>query len=507
MGAQKASPLPQAPVRTAAERPRLPEWWPLAALLLLAAVLRFATLDHQSLWYDEAVTAVRVLHPSLSATMSAVDRYENTPPLYYLLEWLWTRPLGTGMFALRSLSALAGVGTVAVAWAIGRELGSRRAAVILAAIIATNPLFVWYSQEARSYELFVLAAAVALLYFLRAREAPTGRNLALWALAGALSLATFYFAAFLILIQSVLLLVRRAPGRRPPFVLAADRRALAAIAAVGLAGLALLPLLLSQHAHGLGWITNWGLAGRLEAVGYYYLVGESGRPLGHLVMLAALAPILAAVVLLPRLEPRARRGALLCAVIGLGAILLPLLTALAGADYLAPRYLVGVWVPLSAVLALVLAARASTLGAVLAVLICLANLAVDAAVVRRPQLQRGNWRWAAGILRPAAAGDRAVVVGVIGGAPMQYYLPSLGSLGARASVTVHEVDIVGYAPVRRAATRPAAHGLHLVEARSADGLVVLRFRSRAAVTIPLARLLAHRPETVDTEVLVSRAGG
>ena len=487
-----------------AARPHWLERWPLIALLVFAALLRFVTLDHQSLWYDEAVTAVRVLHPSLSATLSAVGHFENTPPLYYMLEWLWTRALGTGMFALRALSAFAGVGTVAVAWAIGRRLGSRRAAIMLAAIIATNPLFVWYSQEARSYELFVLLAAVALLFFLRAREAPTTRNLALWALASALALATFYFAVFLCLIEAALLLVRPAPDRRPPIAIAADRRRLGAVAAVAVAGLALLPLLLAQHARGLNWITNWPLHTRLGAIGYYYLVGESGRPLGHLVMLAALAPIAAAVMLVPKLEPRARAGALLCAGIGVAAIVLPLLLALAGVDYLAPRYLVGVWVPLSAALALVLAARASLAGVTLAVLICLANLGVDAAVVRRPQLQRGDWRGAAEALRPAAR-DRAVVVAVIGGAPLQYYIPSLSNLNARASVTVHEVDLVDYAPIRRAATRPPARGLHLVNRRSIHGLVVLRFRSRLPVTIPAQRLLADRPVNVDTEALASPA--
>jgi uncharacterized membrane protein len=110
------------------------EYWPLALLMALAVSVRFATLDQQSLWYDEAVTAVRVLHPSLGSTLSAVVHVENTPPLYYLLAWGWTRVLGTGVFALRSLSALAGVATVAVAWAIGHELGSRRAAIVLAAI-------------------------------------------------------------------------------------------------------------------------------------------------------------------------------------------------------------------------------------------------------------------------------------------------------------------------------------------------------------------------------------
>jgi uncharacterized membrane protein len=58
------------PAAPAVPRARtLSAYWPLALLMVLAAVVRFATLDQQRLWYDEAVTAVRVLHPSLGPTL------------------------------------------------------------------------------------------------------------------------------------------------------------------------------------------------------------------------------------------------------------------------------------------------------------------------------------------------------------------------------------------------------------------------------------------------------
>ena len=145
-----------------AERGVAPRW-PLLALTVLAAALRFSTLGRQSLWYDEAFTPVHVLHPSLGATLHAVVHTENTPPLWYMLEWGVSRVLGTGPVALRLISALAGVATVPVGWAIGRELSSQRAALACAAIVAVNPLFVWYSQEARAYSLFVLFAALAMV--------------------------------------------------------------------------------------------------------------------------------------------------------------------------------------------------------------------------------------------------------------------------------------------------------------------------------------------------------
>ena len=130
---------------------RLPRWWPLAALLVLAAALRLSTLDLQSFWYDEAYVPVHTLHPSLVATLRSVEHRENTPPLWYVLIWAWSRTFGTGMLALRLPSALAGIATVPVAWGIGQQLAGRRVAIATAALVATNPLFVWYSQEARAY--------------------------------------------------------------------------------------------------------------------------------------------------------------------------------------------------------------------------------------------------------------------------------------------------------------------------------------------------------------------
>jgi mannosyltransferase len=479
---------------------RLRSDWPLPALLALAAAIRFATLTHQSLWYDEAVTALRVLHPSLAATWHAVLHVENTPPLYYLLEWIWTRVFGTSVFALRSVSALAGVATVWVGWAIGREIGSRATAIVLAAIIACNPLFVWYSQEARAYELFVLLAALAFLFFLRARSRPTRRNLIAWGGWSILALATHWFAAFLIAPEAALLLLAR-PRRREKAI---------AIAAIAAAAGALAPIAIAQGGHGTGWITSWPLSGRLQAVGYYYLLGESGHPLGQLAEWAVLVPILAALALaLMRDRGAALAPAIPAAVVGLTAILVPVVLALAGADYLAPRYLVAAWVPLSAALALAVSIQRPPLAAALALLICGAFLTVDAAVVERPQLQRGNWHWAADQLGGAGA-ERAVVIQTLGGLPLQYYLRGLSSQWPPArKLRVREIDLVGYEPLRRGATRPPAHSFVLARRARSHGLVVLSFRAPRTQRVSVGRLLARRPAQAPTEVLasVSAVGG
>ncbi len=103
---------------------------------------------------------------------------ESNPPLYYVLAWGWSKLFGTGEAGLRSLSALFGAATIPLAYLIGKDLLSRRAGLITAALVALNPMLIWYSQEARSYALLVLLCAASLLFFLRARRSGEAWDLA-----------------------------------------------------------------------------------------------------------------------------------------------------------------------------------------------------------------------------------------------------------------------------------------------------------------------------------------
>ena len=482
-----------------AARSRLPSWWPLAALTALAAALRLSTLDLQSLWYDEAFTPVHVLHPGLGATLHAVVHTENTPPLWYVLEWMITRVLGTGAVALRLLSAVAGIATVPVAWAIGRELSGRRAALACAALVAVNPLLLWYSQEARAYALFVLFAALAILCFLRAdREsasAPRSRApMAAFAATGSLALITHYFAVFL-LVPMVLWLARDR---------ARLRAALPAIGVLGIVGLALLPLVSAQGGQGTQWIGRWALSSRLQAIPQYFLTGYSGAPLGHGVELLVALPILAGLGLgcwrgLARSE---ERGALIALALAAGGVLLPILLVAFGADYLAPRNLVAAMVPVSALIAVVVTARSTGRGGlVLAGVIAIAFLAISLDVDLSPRLQRGNWRDVARALGGGPS-DRAITTVELGAAPLEYYLPPLHNLPRGASVTVAEIDETGYAPLRASAGSSPAPGFRLLDRLDVDGLIVYRFVSPAPRTVSEAKLRAHVITLAHPEVLV-----
>jgi 4-amino-4-deoxy-L-arabinose transferase-like glycosyltransferase len=495
----------------------LREWWPLAALVVLAAALRLATLDLQSFWYDEAFTPVHVLHPGLWATLRSVVHTENTPPLWYAIAWADSRAFGTGELALRWPSALAGIATVPVAWAIGRELTGRRATALAAAVfVAVNPLFVWYSQEARAYALFVLLAAVAMLCFLRALRAPTPGHMAMFALSSALALLSHYFAVFLLVPMVIWLLCDRwlGGGEQRAAGGAGRRASLIACGTVVAVGLALLPLISAQGGHGTQWIGTWALSSRLQAIPQYYLTGYSGAPLGHGIELLVALPILAGLGfgLWRVLAPREERGALIALALAACGVLLPIVLVAFGADYLAPRNLVAAMIPVTALIAVVVTAhRAGRAGAALAATIALAFLAISIDVDLSPRLQRGDWRGVARVLRgsvpgaaPAAsvAKDRAITTVELGAAPLEYYLPPLRNLAPGASVTVSEIDDTGYAPLRPSAGSPPAPGFHLLSRHDVNGLIVYRFVSARPRSVSEATLRRHVITEAHPEVLV-----
>ena len=127
-------------------------------VLLLAAFLRFHSLEAQSFWNDEGNSArlsERPIGLIIEGTASDVH-----PPLYYLLLHAWRAGAGDSEFGLRAFSALAGVLTVAATMALARAVSRSPSAVFLIAglLAAISPPLVYYAQETRMYALLALLA-------------------------------------------------------------------------------------------------------------------------------------------------------------------------------------------------------------------------------------------------------------------------------------------------------------------------------------------------------------
>jgi uncharacterized membrane protein len=474
-----------------AARARSRAFWIVAGLTLLAAALRFATLGVQSYHHDEIVTASRILRDGFGHAMSAVGFSESAPPLYYALAWVWTQATGTGEFGLRSLSALAGVATVPVVYLAALELRGRRAGLLAAALVAVNPMMLWYSQEARAYSLFALLCAVSLLYCVRASRRGRRRDSIVWGIASGLALATHYFAVFPILAEAIWLLRRRGRG------------ALAGLWVLAASGLALAPLAIHQMSSGHAeWITNFPLGHRLWETAATFLTGETSdiiaRPERPALALVPIALLLAALALLAaRADREERRAAALPLTVVLAAVGIPVALALAspGKDYVLARNVMPALVPLLIAVAIALTLPAARrLGTVLAAGLLAYSLGFCVWASASPDLQRPDWSAVAAKLGEPEA-PRATVTWTLGEAPLRYYLSS-GAIQVRPADgyawLVHEIDFVSDGKVPPPPRRLLGSGFRETAREDAGRLFIRRFRPPGPGLEPLRlRALRH----------------
>jgi len=178
-------------------------------ITLLAAALRLYRLGHLSFWYDEAATVV------LSRDISALPQSLTTSaPLPFVIAHYWDL-LGLSEFWVRLWAAAFGIALVPVVWALGKRLLGNRPGLFAAALVAVNPLCIYYSQEARAYSMlpfFVLTSGYCWLVALqRQKWWPHG-----FCASSALALAFYshYYAVLWIasLPLSVLLMARSRRG-------------------------------------------------------------------------------------------------------------------------------------------------------------------------------------------------------------------------------------------------------------------------------------------------------
>jgi mannosyltransferase len=463
-----------------------------AALTVLGAALRLYRLGHQGFWFDEGNTALLV-HLSPGKMLGLIPQSESTPPLYYCVAWVWARVFGYGEAGLRLLSALSGVALIPVLYGAGARLVSRRAGVIAAALAACSPLLIWYSQEARSYELLALLVSLSLLAFAVVSARPSTRWLVGWVIASAAALATHYYAALVVVPESLWLLWvhRRVRGVQISF------------GVVAVCGLGLIPFAISQQSSGqANWIAGTPFARRLGQVVPQFAAGFDG-PAHRILEPTAIAIVLLALVGLARGSAGApRRGALLAGGIALSGFLISLALVVVGFDDLLTRNLLAIWAPAAVLVAGGLAAaRPRSVGLVATVALCVIGVITAVGVAVDRDLERPDWRVVAGALGTRApAGGRAILVQHYSDLlPLSLYEPGLARWPSGGAIRVREFDVVSFtAPPssgfcwwgsacnlwrsRMQASYPIA-GLHRVSERRVLQFTVLRMVSSRPVTV------------------------
>ncbi|HET9198350.1 MAG TPA: glycosyltransferase family 39 protein, partial [Solirubrobacterales bacterium] len=366
-----------------------------------------------------------------------------------------------------------------------------RAGVLAAALVAVNPMLLWYSQEARAYALLGLFCAVSLLFCVRALRTGEKRDFVWWGVFSALALATHYFAVFPLVAEVVLLARRR------------GRAILSGLWIVAAAVLLLAPLAIHQMSYGHAeWIGKFSLGHRVAEGAITFMVGETGDIVGRaeqwrpaVVPLALVAA--AFVLLLVRGSRSERRAAFVPFAVAAVTVGIPLLLAVlsAGKDFVLARNLLPALVPLLVAVAVALSVeRARRLGTAVAAVLVAYSLAFSVHASTSADLQRPDWRAVAEHLGEPD-GPRATVTWVLGEAPLRFYL-STGAIQLKAAEgydwLVREIAFVSMGEAPPPPRRLLGPGFRETGAEDVGPLFVRRYRVPGPGLVPLRlRELRH----------------
>ncbi|MCY7280702.1 MAG: glycosyltransferase family 39 protein [Sphingomonas bacterium] len=266
----------------------------LVVLVGLGLALRSVAIGRESLWSDEALTAVLVHYPWWSFPFTSVD---SSPPLFYWLEKALV-PEGASPATWRMVSLVAGVATVPLTYWLGRELKSRGAGLVAAGLVAVSAPLVDYSQEARAYALavgLIAGSAASLAALTGGRLAGEGRTrerrlmLAIFATFTTLAIFT-HFIALLWVLAALVIMRLAADGERRQV----DPREMLATILVVVPFLAIelrRLVLYRSEQDGFSWLSQMSPAKMLHVLGEQWL--PFAKAAGWPVMLVGAGLVLA----------------------------------------------------------------------------------------------------------------------------------------------------------------------------------------------------------------------
>lgn len=174
-------------------------------IILLGTFLRFFLLTNKSLWLDEGYS---LYYSQGSNAQQVINRFfeadtgDRFQPFYYLVLYYWRQLFGNSEFAVRSLSALSGVGAVIVLFLTALQTYGKKHAIWLVLFLSVSSYAIYYSQQTRAYALLLFLASLQLYFFTKAlRTSQTsGKVSARWMLLFCITTGVNLFFSILIAI-------------------------------------------------------------------------------------------------------------------------------------------------------------------------------------------------------------------------------------------------------------------------------------------------------------------
>lgn len=134
-------------------------------ILIFSLVLRLINLN-QSLWLDEAINVNFANSLSFKELVLNYSLSDFHPPLHHIILKADILLFGTSEIAVRIPTIIFGLLTIYISYLIGKKLFEKTTALIASALLATSPLHIYYSQEARMYMLAAFLASLSVYFFI-----------------------------------------------------------------------------------------------------------------------------------------------------------------------------------------------------------------------------------------------------------------------------------------------------------------------------------------------------
>lgn len=326
--------------------------WVAVGLLFVGFLLRTHGLATQELTFDEVASVFVAGRGPLGLLNYVRGAIREHPPFYYLFLWLWMPLVGRSEFAVRFLSVIIGMMTVAAVYRMLRER-SRPQALLTTLLLATSPFHIRISRSARMYGMLAMWTLLSISAFIlllqknrrhcRSSLLPNfwsqremiARTGLFWLVTG-LGMFTHYFMAFVLVAQDLFLLLswrRHRSLLRPWMVVHAGLGLLVTLWAVLSPGL--WATLLSLWERGMASTVRWEALAR--ALNGLYLGAMLG-PNWHRLALPLIMTVLGLLPFWRRnqslFDRQAQDGLLLGLLIGV-----PIAAALALPERIVDRYL------------------------------------------------------------------------------------------------------------------------------------------------------------------------
>ncbi len=180
----------------------------LFAVFFLAFVLRTAGMAAESPWNGVALSLRHLdaaTYTEFTARDLGNDENARQVPVYFILQYTWSKWVGHSVYRMRMLSVLFSMLSLGLLFAVARRLYDALTALVASLLFTVSLPHIYFAQEIGFYSLITLLALLSVYLFLRAVQ---GESFAWWILlilADALLIWTHVFGSLLWLAQGLFL--------------------------------------------------------------------------------------------------------------------------------------------------------------------------------------------------------------------------------------------------------------------------------------------------------------